>query len=418
MFEWLQDIIAALEQALNKPIVRLISYVVGPVLALVSFAFGMRERARLQRMMLRLVKNARRLGRMKEQASQESLRVAEMQRDLDRTKAEVLDKESAVLKLRAELEGITKGSAQLWGLRPKQPFDDYEKLMLSREGPRIVTFGNLKGGVGKSTLAANFAAYISETLKKPVLVIDLDYQGSLSNMMMLAAEKEIEKSEVDKLLQDDADLATLADAQKHLVPTLAQAWLVPASFSLAQLENQLLLHWLLNERSVVDVRYRLARILLRPEIRHLFSAVIIDTPPRMSIGTVNALVASHYFVVPTTLDTLGARAVPQFIINMTAIKSDLGLKLDLAGVVGMMSREESLNGREIAALDAARIGAENWKKGEDFVLGTTIPRREAIANAAGEALAYFGRDDKGKLSDRFFDPLFADIAKRIMLTNH
>lgn len=416
MFEALYEFFVWLATWLDHPFTKLVSYVVGPILALVSFAYGMRERSKLQRMIARLVKYNRRLGQAKEQVRQEASLVAEMRRELNVTKTEVNQQEKSVARLRAELEGITKGSAQLWKLRPNQPFADYKSRLRDPVGARIVTFANLKGGVGKTTLAANFAAYVSETLEKPVLVVDLDYQGSLSNMMMLAAEQEIERSEIDDLLKDGADLSTLTRIEKHLSKRLKNAWLVPASFTLAEVENQLLLHWLLNETSAIDVRYRLAHVLLNPDVRRRFAAIIIDTPPRMSIGTVNALIASHHFVVPSTLDALGARAVPQFVGNMKAIKGELDLDLELVGVVGMMSRAIVLAPRETKALDAIREGAMLWKAETDFVIPHVLPKRVGIADAAGDDIAYLGTTN-GEPLKVVFDPLFADIAERIMLTN-
>jgi cellulose biosynthesis protein BcsQ len=43
----------------------------------------------------------------------------------------------------------------------------------------IVLFANLKGGVGKTTLAANLTSYFEIQHAERVLAINLDFQGSL-----------------------------------------------------------------------------------------------------------------------------------------------------------------------------------------------------------------------------------------------
>ena len=43
----------------------------------------------------------------------------------------------------------------------------------------IITFGNQKGGAGKSTLATLFANYLSLVKKKEVIVLDMDYQRTI-----------------------------------------------------------------------------------------------------------------------------------------------------------------------------------------------------------------------------------------------
>lgn len=49
---------------------------------------------------------------------------------------------------------------------------------------KVVSFINRKGGVGKTTITVNIGGYLAKTLKKKVLIIDLDSQASASSWLM------------------------------------------------------------------------------------------------------------------------------------------------------------------------------------------------------------------------------------------
>jgi len=404
LIAWLLSFLGAYE-----PIIKFVSYIVGPILALVAFWWNRRDRKEL-------VAQAEALGVARAASEQAQAAASQKQKEVDAARQEIEARGAQVAKLRGDLESITEGAQALWKLRPPKEFNEYKIWMRAPEGAKIITIGNLKGGVGKTTLAANFAAYVSATRDKPVLLIDLDYQGSLSNMLMLAIEREEVESRVDWLFEESANLATMERARVHLVPKINRGWLVPANYTFAQLENQLLLKWLLQQDGGLDVRYRLASALLRPEVRASYAAIVLDMPPRMTLGSINALVASHAFVVPTVLDSLSVEAVSQFLTNMKAIKGDLGLDLDLAGIVGMMTRQTKPSEREARGLELAQESGRIWRENTDYVFKATLPRKVDIANAAGEDIAYFGSDGEGPLK-RFFDPLFEEICTAVWKGN-
>ena len=58
---------------------------------------------------------------------------------------------------------------------------------LSQRRTPILSFVNLKGGVGKTTISANLAVALGEEGWR-VLVVDLDYQSSLSQILLCPAE--------------------------------------------------------------------------------------------------------------------------------------------------------------------------------------------------------------------------------------
>ncbi|HXF55263.1 MAG TPA: AAA family ATPase [Hyphomicrobiaceae bacterium] len=408
-FEVLYEIWDAIDRLLNNPIVRVISYVVSPILAILAFLWNRKDRREI-------IEKSTELGRLESEVENAHKSIREKQHELQTASAEIERRGAEIKRLEDDLRRITEGSQELWKLRRAKAFPEYLTWLRDPAGAKLITFGNLKGGVGKTTLAANFAAYLSHTRNKPVLLVDLDYQGSLSNMLMLANEREEVESRVDFLFDKAADLATVDRAAEHLAPKLSRAWLVPANYTFAQLENRLLLQWLLQDEGEVDVRFRLSNALLRPDVRRRYAAIILDMPPRMTLGSLNALVASHFFVVPTVLDKLSVEAVGQFLTNMRAISEDLHLDIELAGVAGVMTRARKLSSAESAALERAREGSAIWRDGRDYVFKTILPRKVDIANAAGEDLAYFGADAEGRLAD-LFDPLFEEICTAVWRGN-
>lgn len=387
------------------PILRLISYVLSPILTI--YAFIRNERHKRE-----LVEKTEVLSTAQANLTHAQAFADQKQREVGAAIAELEVSRAEVEQLRKDLHEIT--GDELWKLRPAKPFFEYSKWLREPAGAKLITFGNLKGGVGKTTLAANFAAFLNTKKGKPVLLVDLDYQGSLSNMMMMANDMVEAESGLDALFDGAADLATLDVAAVHLIPKLPRSWLVPANYLFVKVENQLLLNWLLQEDGGLDVRRRLAHVLLRPDVRRKYAAIILDMPPRMAMGAVNALVASHYFVVPTVLDRLSAEAVGTFLTNMKVIKSELKLDIDLAGIAGVMTRNsERLFDTEIAALERAREGGQIWQQNRDYVFKTTLPRRVNIANAVGDDIAYFGQDSNGQPSKPFRPAIRRDLRRRL-----
>jgi chromosome partitioning protein len=321
---------------------KLVGYVLGPFFAIVGFFWGLAEKGEM-------ADQREAVGAAKQLAADERARadaaVADSQAKLER-----------IEKLQLDLATIAD-SQRLWKLRKNDPFPEYRGWKYDPLGAKIVTIGLFKGGVGKTHLAANFAAYVNSKQQKPVLLIDLDYQGSLTTSILVAADFEARGSDVDALFEQSANWSTLSKQALHLTGLgpgavlnrgqgLSQTWLIGADYTLTTVESQLLINRVIHNREGLDERYRLAHVLLHPDVRRQFGLIIIDTPPRMTMGTVNALVASHAVVMPTILDRVSSEAVKPFLIQIKALSNDLALDLRPAGIVAMMTRQAELTATE------------------------------------------------------------------------
>jgi cellulose biosynthesis protein BcsQ/DNA-directed RNA polymerase subunit RPC12/RpoP len=187
------------------------------------------------------------------------------------------------------------------------PFVDKEK-----RNACFVSLLNLKGGVGKTTLAANLGACLA-LMDKPlkVLLIDLDFQATLSNMSVEAATLLTARKmrhTTERLLDPQLNVV----AFKQLLVGVNQAVngrIVIADDSLERLDFQTQAKFFLKPE--YDARFLFRKVLHQRELTDYFDVVIFDCPPRLTTSSVNALTTSDYVLVPTKLDERSFEAIPR-----------------------------------------------------------------------------------------------------------
>ncbi len=282
---------------------------------------------------------------------------------------------------RVELAAKQKDEESIWELSepnlPRWLKKRYGGLSLP-----IIAVANLKGGVGKTTTSAYLAHCFSKHMGLRVLAVDLDYQGSLTGLLDKNEDTQ-DQSGISNLLRDGVSESIFHDNVITELPNYdGKLFLISASSNLAQLENTLLLEWLL-DRDGFDVRYRLARNLSLKWVRRSFDVVILDTPPRMTVSTFNAFAACSHVIVPTPLKATSYNRVAHFVNLLTKIKKNYNSGLTVAGITLTLTRGGgSLTGPEVNIKN--QISDELPKQLDDVgmiprIFDQHIPRWDCLA---------------------------------------
>jgi len=293
------------------------------------------------------------------------------------------------------------------------PFDYHKALDSSIP---IILVGNLKGGVGKTTIAANLAAYFADQGER-VLAIDMDYQGTMSALMVGHARisdaqiLDTEHRKAFELLAGTRNADWLRSAREVNHETLSKLHFIASNYELADLENRYLIKWLLGDAEE-DVRLNLARVLLDTTIQTYFDRVIIDTAPRMTLGFVAAACASTHLLIPTLLNEGSSRSVLDTLRQYEFLRRRICSHLQLLGIVGSMTYrgvDQNWTTTEIGALDNLKRDVYSIFKRHDLVLeDAKIRESPKIRDAAGYRLAYFDNDEARTM----FQALGAEVLAR------
>jgi len=327
-----------------------------------------------------------------------------------RTAITIAELSEARAVLSSTLKIVDRGG-DVWRRKPVAPPPGY-RMLAGRSIP-ILALANLKGGVGKTTLAANLAAYFDRRGER-VLLIDLDHQGSLSAMALGSDPR-------GRDLRKPGALDLLDGRWPHpkrLPWSENNAALIDGYYPISNEESRILYKWILGGTSD-DVRFRLAELLQAPRVQTTFDRVLIDTGPRLTLGMVNALTAATHLVIPTQLNAMSVEATNSFLFALDELKRTLRPGLRAHRIVG---QQRTWTTPRLSAAEKVAIGqidAMLDARGElrgTFLRDAIVPNMAGFSRAAGFSVAYCSEPSVRPEIDRLgaeiagFAPSFAENA--------
>lgn len=235
----------------------------------------------------------------------------------------------------------------------------------------VIAITNQKGGVGKTTTSINLAYFLAKA-GHSTLLIDFDPQGNATSGLG------IDKAELNGTMSDvvkgeqTLDQIILQTEHKNL-------FLAPTTSILANTEA---------EMAQIDKRFSRLKMALDP-LQAVYEYVIIDSPPSLSLLTVNGLIASRYVLLPVQAEFYALEGLGQLLETMKLVRKGMNPSLELLGVLPTMldSRTTLSN----------QVHAEIKRHFPGKVFETTIPRNIRLAEAPshGIPIGVYDRFSKG-----------------------
>lgn len=251
---------------------------------------------------------------------------------------------------------------------------------------KVISITNQKGGVGKTTSAINIAFYLAK-VKKRVLLVDFDPQGNATSG--LGIDKNALESTMAEVISGEKSL------KEVIIETeFSNLKIAPSTPVLANIEVEL-----------ASAKGRFTR--LKQALKTIeadFDYVVLDSPPSLSLLTVNGFIASDYLILPVQAEFYAMEGLGQLLESMKLVKKGMNPDLELLGVLPTMVDSRTTLGGQVLE--------EIKKFFPEKIFSNAIPRNIRLAEAPshGVPIGVYDRFSKGA---RAYKAVSKEIIQRI-----
>ena len=252
-------------------------------------------------------------------------------------------------------------SGPIW---ERERIEDWIKSF-RREETHVISFINLKGGVGKTTIAVAVAELLAQEERKHVLLIDLDPQTN-ATVTLISEEQWAEMDEhgqtvaqlfADRLNSHEGPKFDIEKAIVRSVSTInngiARLDLLPSSIQLIDLQDRIPMIALTG--NFTSNPLEILKVALQP-VTDRYDYIIIDCPPSLGTVTKNGLRISTGYAIPTIPDIVSTWGIYQIVDNVHRFTTDIDRPIPALGIIATKVQQNNLHSRIIGDLKARRLG--------------------------------------------------------------
>ncbi|NIA11889.1 MAG: AAA family ATPase [Nitrospiraceae bacterium] len=204
---------------------------------------------------------------------------------------------------------------------------------------KVVSFINMKGGVGKTTMAVNIGYTIAKNFGKKVLLIDVDPQMNATQYTLKEDQVidilENPKKTIYGILFDEYDFPTITSTQSR-DPDIG----FNAIFGIENNFDIIPSHLKIIGINLNETPLRLRKCIKDNRLKDKYDLIILDSPPTISAYTRVSLLASDAYVVPMKTDFLSLFGLPLLESYIQRLRREFDLNLEFLGIILTMVRTD------------------------------------------------------------------------------
>lgn len=269
----------------------------------------------------------------------------------------------------------------------------------------IVTFGNFKGGTGKTTNSTMIAYSLAE-LGYKVLLCDQDPQANATSLYLKT--KALETDEIVSFnktlmaaIQDEnlKQIVTQIKNNLYLLPSFSDFALYPRFLEKKFPDN-------------TEARVKYFSTLIKP-LKAEFDFIFIDVPPTISIITDAALYASDFVVVVLQTQERSLQGAEVFTGYLQSLIDDYGANLDIIGILPVLLK----NG---AAVDISTLESAKEIFGEENLFENVVHNMERLKRFDITGITYEDMHDRKvhgsykRIAKEFIQRLSAELKEEVV----